>query len=347
MTLNELGPVVMEARHLRKTFQGQGGAAVHAVDDVSLTLRAGETVGMIGESGSGKSTLGRLLLGLLPADHGQVMFQGVDVVGASPKDMRRLRTQMQVVFQEPYESLNPRMRVASLIAEPLVVQGDMPKAERDLRVEEALAQVGLKPELARRFPGELSGGQQQRVGIARAIVGRPRLVVLDEPTASLDRTIRRQITDLLLKLQADLDLTFLLITHDIGSVRRMASRSVVMYRGHLVEAGLTKDILDNPAHPYTKALVSAELPAKLNAAPTRYRLKPRPAKGQDLPTGCPLRTICPLAIAECATELPPMLSVWPNHESRCIRWADVAHSSPDPRPSSEVRSQPTAKDAIR
>jgi oligopeptide/dipeptide ABC transporter ATP-binding protein len=347
MTLNELGPVVMEARHLRKTFQGHGGAAVHAVDDVSLTLRAGETVGLIGESGSGKSTLGRLLLGLLPADHGGVMFQGIDVVGALPKDMRRLRTQMQVVFQEPYESLNPRMRVASLIAEPLVVQGDLPKAERDLRVEEALAQVGLKPELARRFPGELSGGQQQRVGIARAIVGRPRLVVLDEPTASLDRTIRRQITDLLLKIQADLDLAFLLITHDIGSGRRMASRSVVMYRGHLVESGPTNDILDNPAHPYTKALVSAELPAKLNAAPTRYRLKQRPANGRDLPTGCPLRTICPLAIEECETELPPMLSVWPNHESRCIRWADVAHSSPDSRPRSEDTSLPTAKDAIR
>ncbi|RSM40363.1 ABC transporter ATP-binding protein [Amycolatopsis balhimycina DSM 5908] len=344
MTTNGPAPVVIDARHLRKTFRGQGGTDLIAVNDVNLAIRAGETVGLIGESGSGKSTLGRLLLGLLAADSGEVHFQDTEIVGASPKDLQRLRTQMQVVFQEPYESLNPRLRVSSLVAEPLVVQGDVSKAERRQRVAEALSQVGLKPELAGRFPGELSGGQQQRVGIARAIIGRPKLVVLDEPTASLDRTIRRQITDLLHKVQADLDLAYLLITHDIGSVRRMAKRSVVMFRGHLVESGPTAAILNAPGHPYTKALVSSELPAKLDAAPSRYRLKPRPPGSEGLPTGCPLRAVCPLAIDACATELPPMAAIRPGHESRCIRWADL---TPPPSAPADAARERSAKEAIR
>ena len=328
---------VIQATGLSKTFTGQRGSPVQAVKDVSLAIAAGETLGLIGESGSGKSTLGKLLLGLLAPDSGTVTLDGEPVTGAQPDQLRRLRTRMQVVFQEPYESLNPRMKVAAIVAEPLVVQKQLSKAACRERALEVIEAVGLPASVADRFPGELSGGQQQRVGIARAIVGRPRLVVLDEPTASLDRTIRRQITDLLLRLQSELGLAYLLITHDIASVRRMAGRSMVMFRGLVVESGPTSDVLGQPRHPYTKALVSAELPASTAVQPPRYRLKPRPA-GMSVPAaGCPLRPTCPLAIAECARELPGLLDVGPGHAARCIRWEDVPLAT---SPGGPVRSLP-------
>ena len=323
MTTPERPPVV-EALDVDKSFHVHGASGVHAVNHVSLAIRAGETLGLIGESGSGKSTLGKLLLGLLGPDSGDVILDGESIVHCSERDLRRRRTKMQVVFQEPYESLNPRMRIRSLISEPLVIHGEMSAPDRRARVEEVLDMVGLSQDLADRFPGELSGGQQQRVGIARAIVGRPRLVVLDEPTASLDRTIRRQITDLLLKVQVELDLAYLLITHDIASVRRMATRSAVMFRGHVVESGPTRDVLTAPGHPYTKALVSAELPLKVRSRAVQYRLKPRVAADVDrVPTGCPLSPICPLAIPECDEQLPPLLAIDSAHDARCIRWPDV------------------------
>jgi oligopeptide/dipeptide ABC transporter ATP-binding protein len=293
---------------------------------VSLSIGAGETVGLIGESGSGKSTLGRLILGLLKPDHGQVRFEGKSLLDKSPAQLRELRSQLQVVFQEPYESLNPRLKVAAIVAEPLIVQRTMTADDRRRRVNDVLARVGLSEAIGKLYPGELSGGQQQRVGVARAIVGKPRLVVLDEPTASLDRTIRRQVTDLLTDLQRDLNLSYLLITHDIESVRRMAARSLVMYRGHLVEEGATREILSNPAHPYTRALVSSELPAAVGKRPEQYRLKPRTATTSAQQPGCPLVPICPLAVAECSGRMPPMLVVAADHLAACIRWRDVLES---------------------
>ena len=334
MTTNPPAYPALETRHLNKSFRGRGGVRIHAVNDVSLSIRSGETVGLIGESGSGKSTLGRLMLGLLQPDSGDVLLGGTSIVGSSARDLRRLRGNMQVVFQEPYESLNPRLKVSSLVAEPLIVQG-VAKKEYRQRVAEVLDLVGLAPALASRYPGGLSGGQQQRVGIARAIVGRPDFVVLDEPTASLDRTTRLQITDLLIRLQADLGLAYLLITHDIASVRRMAGRSLVLFHGHIVESGPTADVLSRPGHPYTRALVSAELPARIGALAGRYRLKPREAVTPDDASGCPLRPICPLAVEECAAALPPLLRVSEDHEARCIRWQDL-RSSPGGRAPSQA-----------
>ena len=309
---------VIQALGVHKAF-----GALRAVNDVTLEIRAGETLALIGESGSGKTTLGKLLLGLLKPDAGDILLNGSSIVGLGDRELRALRSQMQVVFQEPYESLNPRLKVASIIAEPLVVQKTLSAPERAERVANVLEMVGLPAAFSARRPGELSGGQQQRVGIARAIVAEPSLVVLDEPTASLDRTIRRQITDLLLQLQDDLQLAFLLITHDIASVRRTAGRSAVMFRGHLVEEGPTNDVLNAPGHPYTKALVSAELPARVGELHVPYRLRPRAADSDVMATGCPLAPICPLQVPECEVELPLLQPVSPNHQARCIRAHEV------------------------
>jgi ABC-type glutathione transport system ATPase component len=250
-----------------KTFSSRG-EEVRAVDDVSLEIAPGETLGLIGESGSGKSTLGRIVLGLLPPDEGDAEFEGVSIRARSRRDVLQMRSRLQVVFQEPFESLNPRHRVRDIIGEPLIVQGRRGR-EVAARVDEVLGMVGLDRALGEKFPGQLSGGQQQRVGVARAIVGEPRLIVLDEPTASLDRTIRRQLTDVLMQLQQMLGLSYLLITHDIASVRRMSTRIAVMYRGSVVEIGETQRVLTAPEHPYTRTLISAELPPRPGARQAR------------------------------------------------------------------------------
>ena len=313
---------VIDVRDVTKTFRGRNGSVLTAVNRVSCSIATGETVGLIGESGSGKSTLGRLMLGLMAPDSGEIQFEDAPLTGRSKAEMSRLRARMQVVFQEPYASLNPRLKVASIIAEPLIVQG-IDSRERTDRVAEVMERVELPQALAGRYPAQLSGGQQQRVGIARAVVGRPRFVLLDEPTASLDRTIRRNITDLLLELQRDLGLAYMLITHDIASVRRIATRSLVMFRGHLVESGPTNEILGNPGHPYSRALVSAELIAKPGARHARYRLKPRPAGPRPETPGCPLVPVCPLAVNECSRQVPPLLDIDSDHQAACIRWQDV------------------------
>ena len=313
---------VIQAKAVQKTFK-RGNNVVHAVNDVSLSITAGETVGLIGESGSGKTTLGRLMLGLLPPDEGEILFEGTSLGRQTKEELRRLRSRMQVVFQEPYESLNPKMKVSAIIAEPLVVQGTVPAAERQQRVADALDHVSLSRGLGDRYPRELSGGQQQRVGIARAIVGRPRFIVLDEPTASLDRSIRRQITDLIMGLQQEMGLSYLLITHDMASVRRMASRALVLYRGNLVESGPTAEVLAAPGHPYTRGLVTAELAPRPGIRQDRYRLKPRLPGAPSNPQGCPLVPICPLAVDECSARKPPLLDMGGDHRAACIRWKDL------------------------
>ena len=330
---------IIQARAVSKRFKGRTGEAVYAVNGVSCTIKRGETVGLIGESGSGKSTLGRMMLGLLQCDEGEILFEGTSLAGRSREEMRALRAQMQVVFQEPYQSLNPRMKVKSIIAEPLVAHRLCDAPERAKRVAEAMEQVGLSSALARRYPAELSGGQQQRVGIARAVVARPQFVVLDEPTASLDRTIRRQITDLLVRLQQDLGLAYLLITHDIASVRRMADRSLVMLRGSLVESGPTDRVLTRSGHPYTKALVSAELVPRPGLTQERYRLKPRPIGTPPLTPGCPLEPVCSLAIAECSARMPEMREIADGHRAACIRWRDLQTPTP-PDPGGRSSSGP-------
>ncbi len=255
---------LVEVRDAHKTFAARqrGGTPVHALRGVSLTVEEGETLAVIGESGSGKSTLGRAVLRLLDLDDGTVTFEGRDLGAMSPAELRAERAHMQVVFQEPFESLNPRMSVGSIVAEPLQIHqpGLGATSTRDA-VRRTLDRVGLPPELAQRLPGELSGGQQQRVGIARAIVNRPRFVVLDEPTSSLDLSIRAQILALLAELQSELGLAYLFVSHDMHTVEWVSDRVAVMYRGEFVETRPTAELFAAPQHDYTKTLLSARLSA--------------------------------------------------------------------------------------
>lgn len=255
---------LLEVENACKTFASRqrGGDPVRALRGVSLHVEAGETLAIIGESGSGKSTLGRAVLRLLDLDEGSVRMGGVDLATLSPAELRAKRAEMQIVFQEPYESLNPRMSVGSIIAEPLQIhRKGLGSTETRRLVVDALDRVGLPAKVATRLPGELSGGQQQRVGVARAIVSEPKFVVLDEPTSSLDLSIRAQILELLAQLQADLGLAYLFVSHDMHTVEKVSDRIAVMYLGEIVETAPTLDLFRSPQHPYTQTLLSARLSA--------------------------------------------------------------------------------------
>ena len=273
------GPANPLPRSAGASFAGEVGA-VRAVDGVSFAIREGETLGLVGESGSGKSTTGRTLLRLERATDGQVLFDGTDVTALQAAELRRARRDMQMIFQDPYASLNPRMRVGTAVREPLDVHGIGTPAERGARVAELLERVGLESDFARRYPHELSGGQRQRVGIARALATRPRFVVADEPISALDVSIQAQIVNLLSELKEDLGLTYLFIAHDLAMVRYLSDRVAVMYLGRLVEVGRREDVFDRPLHPYTRALISA--------IPT-----PDPRHGGDATAHRPSRATCP------------------------------------------------------
>ncbi|GAA3684095.1 ATP-binding cassette domain-containing protein [Arthrobacter ginkgonis] len=252
---------IIEVKDLRKTFRGPQGQEVVAVDGVSLSVEPGECVGIIGESGSGKSTLGRLILRLNEADSGSIVLDGEDVRALTRRQLRKRRRDWQIVFQEPFASLNPRLTIRQIVEEPLIVARTYGgRAERLRRVTRTLEEVGLSADFLERRPANLSGGQQQRVGIARALVTDPDLVVLDEPTASLDLTIRASILRMLAELQVSRGLTYVFISHDIETVGRFCSRVAVMRRGRIVETGATSEVLDNPQEPYTQALMSAAMP---------------------------------------------------------------------------------------
>jgi len=280
---------------------------VHAVEDVSLEIRRGETLGIVGESGCGKSTLARCLLRLTDIDAGQIVFMGRDITTLEGDELRRARREMQPIFQDPYASLNPRRRIAAIVAEPLVVNG-FPAEETASRVKEALELVGLGQSLADRFPHELSGGQRQRVGIARAIVLRPALIVADEPISSLDLSIQAQIINLLRDLQQRFDLTLIFISHDLRVVRQICSKIAVMFLGQIVETGSTEEVCAEPRHPYTRALL-ASVP-ELSFTRDRRRgalLSGDPPSPISPPTGCRFRTRCVFAKSHCA-EVEPILS---------------------------------------
>lgn len=251
--------VLLEARDLCKSFVGRGGSRVDAVSSVSLTLNAGQSLGLVGESGSGKSTVGRLCLGLLEPTSGSVLFEGRDLGRLRPAELRRLRSRLQVVFQEPYESLNPRMRVGDLVGEPLVLHEGGRTGEVREKVLAMLDRVGLRKELADDYPGDMSGGQQQRVGIARAFITNPSLVVLDEPTSSLDVSVRSQILRLLERLQAERETAYLFISHDIHTVEYLCSDVAVMQNGRIVESGPVETVLRAPETAYTRRLMGSRL----------------------------------------------------------------------------------------
>jgi len=275
-----LRPPLLEVRHLVKDYTRRHGlfgrgTVVRAVDGVSFDIHAGETFGLVGESGSGKTTTGRCILRLIEPTSGEVRFRGEDVLAYSPGRMRRARRDMQVVFQDPYSSLNPRMRVQTIVEEPLVVHHVGSRAERRARVADLLAMVGLDPGLRERYPRELSGGQRQRVGLARALALEPSFVVLDEPVSALDVSVQAQVINLLMDLRARLDLTYLFVTHDLRLVRHLCDRVAVMYLGRIVELADASDLFASPRHPYTQALLSAIPVADPDARPTRVVMDPR------------------------------------------------------------------------
>lgn len=314
-----MSEVLVEAVDASKRYRvgsafGRGGRRyLHALDRVSLAVTAGETLGLVGESGCGKSTLGRALVRLHDLDAGTIRFEGRDITRLGERALRPIRARMQMVFQDPYSSLNPRRRVGDLVAEPLRVHGRATGGAIDATVRELLERVGLRAEHADRFPHEFSGGQRQRVGIARALALRPRLVVADEPVSALDVSVQAQIVNLFADLQEELGLTYVFIAHDLSVVRQMATRVAVMYLGAIVELGPTDTVLHRPAHPYTAALISAipHIAARAGAGHgtgtgTRVVLRGDPPSPVSPPPGCRFHTRCPIAKKRCVSE-PPIL----------------------------------------
>jgi oligopeptide/dipeptide ABC transporter ATP-binding protein len=313
---------------LRKEFPVRRGllqravGTVRAVDGVDLEVARGECVALVGESGSGKTTLGRCALRLIEPSGGRISFDGEDLLGLAGGDLRRRRRRFQMVFQDPYGSLDPRQRVSSIVAEPLEIhelrEGRAGRAER---VAELLALVGLSPDLAGRYPHELSGGQRQRVGIARALAAEPDLLVADEPVSSLDVSIRGQVLDLLADLRERLGLSMLLISHDLAAVERLADRVAVMYLGRIVELGPREPVLGRPLHPYTVSLLSAvPRPEPRRGRPRNRILLPgEPPSPMAPPPGCPFHPRCPIARERCAAERPPLARVGEeDHRAACF-----------------------------
>jgi oligopeptide/dipeptide ABC transporter ATP-binding protein len=297
-------------------LRGRGWPAVRAVDGVSFAVEAGETFALVGESGCGKSTLARCLLRLTEPSAGRVRFDGVEVTALGPEPLRRLRRDIQLVFQDPTAALNPRLTVQQTVEEPLRLHATLGRAERRAKTREVLGRVGLGPELLGRYPHELSGGQRQRVNIARAIATTPRFIVLDEPTSALDVSLRARIILLLEDLRTKLGLTYLFISHDLATVKYLAQRVAVMYLGTLVEEAPTAELFRRPLHPYTRALLSAIPVPDPDARAERLVLRGEVPSPIDVPSGCRLRPRCPLARPVCA-EPVELREVAPHHRVAC------------------------------
>ena len=320
--------IILEVKNLKMYFPVGSGflsrkpvGYVKAVDDVNFTVKRGETLGLVGESGSGKTTTGRCILQLYKPTAGQVIFDGQDLTSMNTKTMRGMRREMQVIFQDPYSSLNPRMTAGNIIGEPLIVHGLVAnKTEYRDKVADLLTNVGLNPYMADRFPHEFSGGQRQRIGVARALSVSPKFIVADEPVSALDVSIQAQIINLLEDLQEQFNLTYLFIAHDLSVVRHISDRVGVMYLGHMVEMAERNESYVNPIHPYTKALLSAvPIPDPvLDAQRERVLLTGEVPSPLNPPSGCVFHPRCPVANDTCSQILPELREVETNHYSACI-----------------------------
>ncbi len=311
---------LVQVKNLVKHFPVEGSNdVVRAVDDVSFEILAGETLGLVGESGCGKSTVGRCLLRLHEPTSGEVLFEGQNLVGLPNKEMQKLRREMQIIFQDPYASLNPRLSIQSIVSEPLKIHNIGNKTEQKDRVADLLQKVGLDPNYMRRYPHEFSGGQRQRIGIARALALNPKLIIADEPVSALDVSVQAQVVNLMQDLQEEFGLTYLFISHGLAVVEHISNRVAVMYLGKIVEIADAVTLYENPLHPYTKALLSA-IPV-----PDPKQKRERIVLQGDVPTpinppsGCRFRTRCPWAIEDCARVVPDLREIEPNHFAACIR----------------------------
>jgi len=314
---------LVQARALSKSFErrsglfGQRRQKFFAVNEVDLDIYPGEIVGLVGESGSGKSTLGRLLIRLIEPDSGTLRFDGADLLALRGAELRRRRREFQIVFQDPFGSLNPRMRIGKAIGEPLLIhQIATDREERERRVAELMQWVGLDPAMADRYPHQFSGGQRQRIGIARAIACGPRFVVADEPVSALDPPVQAQIVNLMMELQRKLDLAYLFIAHDLNLVRRICQRVAVMYFGRIVEQAPVDELYANPQHPYTRALIAAT-PQLRPGGGAEVVLEGEPPSQTDPPGGCPFHPRCPEAIDRCREDRPTLLQLGESHTVAC------------------------------
>jgi oligopeptide/dipeptide ABC transporter ATP-binding protein len=318
---------LVSVHNLVKHFPVEGSDdVVRAVDDVSFEIFGGETLGLVGESGCGKSTAGRCLLRLIEPTAGHVHFQGRDVLALNKKELREMRREMQIIFQDPYASLNPRMKIGDIVGEPLVIHDEGTKSERRDRVAGLLRRVGLDPDYMNRYAHEFSGGQRQRIGVARTLALKPKLIVADEPVSALDVSVQAQVVNLLQELQEEFKLTYLFISHGLAVVEHISTRVAVMYLGRIVEIAGAAELYAQPLHPYTQALLSAIPIPDPKQKRERIILQGDVPTPINPPSGCRFRTRCPIAIEECALIDPELREVAPGQQVACIRvpgWAEA------------------------
>jgi|SRR6516162_847275 len=322
MALLEVENLVKQFAADRNLF-GRPTAFVKAVDGVSFRVDAGETLALVGESGCGKSTVSRLALRLIEPDAGRIRFEGRDLLALDANELRAFRRQAQIIFQDPYASLNPRMTVGQILSEPLALHNLVPQAGRRARVEEILTLVGLEPRFARRYPHEFSGGQRQRIAIARALAVEPKLIICDEPVSALDVSIRSQILNLLRDLQQRLGLSYIFVSHDLAVVKHIADRVAVMNLGSIVETAETQALFAAPRHPYSRALLSAIPVPRPRAKRSRMLLQGEMPSALNPPNGCRFHTRCPFAIDRCRIEAPQLIADASGHATACHRVAEL------------------------